>query len=275
MLEECVERRRRAASCGFALSSPAVWLLLCLPVCWDEALADGFNSDRPGFEVSSQLVPVGHVQLETGVGVQNNVPPRGDNYWNVPVLLRYGAGENWEMRLETDGLIVGQYDAQTGRSVTGYADVTLGTKWLLHADSGGIIPAMALVTDATIGTGSPELRGGGVRPGMRLELEWALPDDGTLGVMPGFVYDENDLHRFARGMLGIAYSRLWTQQFGTFLEVAGEQFAHGVDGGNIITYGGGGTYLVGETVQFDFSVSRGADRNAAAWTYGAGVSIRF
>jgi hypothetical protein len=105
--------------------------------------------------------------------------------------------------------------------------------------------------------------------------EWELPNDMSIGVMPGLVYDNNENGRFVNGIFAVTTGKQWTARMRTFLEVAAEQLAAESDGGCLVTYDTGATYLLTNDIQVDLAISRGANDDTPEWGFGAGVSVRF
>lgn len=143
-------------------------------------------------------------------------------------------------------------------------------------DEEGLSPAIAWLLHADVDTGSPAFRGNGVRPSLRLVAEWELPQDYSLGIMPGLAYEKNaNGDRFTAALLGVVVGKSWTEKFRTFVEVAASQIAHARDGGSVVTYDIGAAYLLTSNVQIDTVFQKSANRNTPDRALGLGVSVRF
>jgi len=150
-----------------------------------------------------------------------------------------------------------------------------GLKWHL-VDGEGARPSTALLAHVDVPSGAHSFRGHAVRPSLRAVFEWELPADFGLGVMPGVIYDSrDDGHRYTAGVLGVVLGYNWSERLRTFVEFAGQQFASSANGGNIITYDVGISYLLTNTVQVDTAVNVGANHFTpdVAWT--VGLSVKF
>jgi hypothetical protein len=240
---------------------------------------DEIKTDRPDFVESSDVVGRGRLQIETSFAVEHDhVDGHRDRTRNTPTLLRIGAGESWELRIETDGRISSRtIDDQNGQANTtrGYADVSIGAKWHLQ-DQEGMRPGTAVLVHADTDTGSRAFRGNGIRPSIRVVAEWELAHDYSLGVMPGLIYDKAaDGRRFTSGIFGIVVGRSWTDRFRTFIELAAPQIARAKHGGNIVTADLGAAYLLTTNTQLDVMFQKGVNKNAPDHAWTMGLSMKF
>jgi hypothetical protein len=243
--------------------------------------ADAISTDRPDFVESSDVVGPGHLQIETGFqSERDSAAGIKTRTRTTPTLLRIGLNDALEFRIETDGLTLARStDSALGASSTqrGWADVSLGLKWRTQdGDEDKGTPSMAWLVHADLDTGSAAFRGQGVRPSLRFVAEWELPHEVSVGVMPGVVLDRNaDGKRFVSSMFAVTVSKGWTREWHTFVELAGQQFAAKRNGGSIVTFDTGATYLVNDSLQIDVSLSRGLTREAPDVQWGMGASFRF
>ncbi len=239
------------------------------------------STDRPDFVESSSVVGKGRFQLETGFSVERNKADGvKDRLTSTPTLLRFGLGDTWELRLETDGYSrLRSEDSNTGVTVRerGANDVAVGIKW--HTSDGDAAtnrPSTAWLFHADLDTGSAPFRGDGVRPSVRFVAEWDLPNDWSVGVMPGvFVEKNEDGDRYTGGIAAITFAKGWTDKLGTYFELAGQQLASKKNGGNVVTYDMGATYGLTKDLQVDAGFSWGLNSNTPDFAWGVGVSVRF
>ena len=134
---------------------------------------DEIATDRPDFVESSNVVGKDRLQVETSLLLERNRSGGArDRTASTPTLLRYGIGETFELRAETDGRIVNHHTDGGGRSTqAGYADTSLGLKW--HAmDAAGSLPSVGVLLHADLDSGSRAFRGQGLRPSLRVVGEW-------------------------------------------------------------------------------------------------------
>jgi hypothetical protein len=250
-------------------------LLPCAVVHAEESIA----TDRPDFVESSDVVGLGRFQVETGLTgdrhAQDGVTVRT---LTTPTLFRYGIGETIELRLETDGYTTERTrDAAADTSTTerGMSDLSFGVKW--HVLEGtGSTPGVAWLIHVDTATGSQAFRGAGLRPSLRAAIEWDLPEDFSLGVMPGVYVDRNDAgKRYTGAILAATLGKEWSPRWHSFVEIAGQQLASRRNGGSVVTLDAGLAFVATPTLQFDIEASRGLSDAAPDFESGVGVSIKF
>ena len=254
--------------------------LSCLQVAHAE---DAIATDRPDFVESSDVVGAGRFQIETGFQFERDRNRAADTLTRTrttPTLLRIGVGDTWELRVETDGFISQTLrDLSTGTSTrtSGFSDVALGAKW--HVQDGDAAtgkPGVAWLFNLDVDSGSAAFRGNGLRPSLRGVAEWELPGDAGIGVMGGVLLDRNAANkRFSSGILAVTLGKSWTPVWRTFVELAGQSLASRGNGGSVVSFDAGVTYLVNNSLQFDFSVFRGLNHNTPRLQWGFGVSALF
>ena len=240
--------------------------------------ADTITTDRPDVVESSLTVGRGRFQIETSIARERDKDAgTKTTVVTTPTLLRLGISENLELRLESEGYARAKFnDPASGVALreSGYADLSPGLKW--HAvDGDGARPSTALLLHVDIDSGSRPFRGEGVRPSVRLPLEWELPNDFSLGVMPGIVYDKTNGSRHASGILAVVVGKEWTPRFRSFVEVAAERIASSRNGGSTVTYNLGAAYLLTNLVQIDSALSWAANHNTPDFAWTVGLSVKF
>ena len=264
-----------------AFRSPTILLAAACALacaCAHGAEDDKISPDRPDFTNSSTAVGLGTFQVEAGLAWdRERDPDLHTRTLTTPLTLRYGLAEGFELRLETDGrTILHASDPASGAHATtaGYADSALGFKWHL-ADQQGNVPSYALQLHATLPSGSSELRGQGVRPAVYVPAEWDLPNDFSLGVMPGVGVDHNDggAH-YSYGVLSASLGKDFNERLHGFLEVALPQIARAGNGGTQASLDTGLAWLVDKDVQVDALVMHGLNRNTPGLSLGFGLSFR-
>jgi hypothetical protein len=238
---------------------------------------DSIVTDRPDFVESSDVVGARRFQLETGVAsdrrTHDGVRVRT---LTTPTLFRYGLGDTTELRLETDGWTRERTrDGVASYTEHGRSDLSLGIKWHV-LDGAGTTPGVAWLLHVDTATGSRPFRGAGLRPSLRAAIEWDLPEEFSLGLMPGVYVDRNDAgRRFAGGIFAMTLGKEWSPRWHSFLEVAGQQLASRRDGGSVVTLDTGLAFVATPALQFDIEASRGLSDAAPDLTSGLGVSIKF
>ena len=232
---------------------------------------DGIVTDRPDFVESSETVGAHRFQLEAGV--ERDTGDEDGNAWLTPTLLRYGIADNWEVRLESDGY--SRVDSGT-RQVSGWNDIALGVKYHV-ADSGSNgAPSMAWLFHVDLPTGARDIGGHGARPSLRWVAEWELPDDFSIGAMPGVIYDStDDGHRFAAGIAGVTFGKDFGERAHAFVELAAPQIAASRNGGTQASFDTGGSYKLDADTQIDAAVFLGLNSRTPDAAVGIGISKRW
>jgi hypothetical protein len=239
---------------------------------------DAISPDRPDFVNSSKVVGKGRLQVEAGLQWERERDEEVHaRTLTTPLTLRYGIGESFELRLETDGrTIVHGVDPDSGAraDAAGYADSMLGFKWHI-ADQQGSVPSYGLIVEATVPSGSRSLRGQGVRPVVYLPAEWDLPNDFSVGIMPGFGADHNDAGaRYGYGVMAVSVDKGFGERLHGFLEVAMPQIARADNGGTQAALDTGATWLVNKDCSVDAILAHGLNHRTPGLTLGFGVSFR-
>lgn len=257
-------------------------LLLTWPLLAQADEKDQIVTDRPDFVESSNVVGAGRFQIETSFALdRNKANGVKERTYSTPTLLRFGISDNLEARIETDGrmrLVTDDLNTGSRSTDNGYADLSVGLKWHV-ADAQGASPSLGLLAHVDLDSGSRAFRAPGKGGSLRLAAEWELPDDFSLGVMPGIAWkpDDNDAGggRHASGIFGIVLGKEWSERFRSFIEYSAPQIAKGRHGGNVATFDIGAAYLLADTVQVDAALSRGLNKNTPDWSWTVGLSIKF
>ncbi|CAN5253274.1 hypothetical protein BH10PSE17_BH10PSE17_16850 [soil metagenome] len=241
--------------------------------------ADEICSDRPDFTESADVVGKGRFQIETGFQSEHDKSSgTRSRLITTPTLLRFGLADAWELRVESDAWSHQRVDDGSGVSRRhGWADTAIGAKWHWRdGDDASGAPAIAWLVDAELPSGSRSFGGHGVRPSVRAVFEWDLPSDWSIGVMPGVVRDSDDTGaRYTAGILSVTLDKDLTDSVGTYVEVAGQQFAARRHGGSILSLDTGATWRLAKDLQVDFGIARGVNRYTPDWAWTTGLSARF
>jgi hypothetical protein len=251
---------------------------LCLaPSVW--AAEEPIVTDRPDFVESSDVVGKGRFQIETSLAFERNkVGGLSTRTRSTPTLLRIGTGEDWELRLETDGKLR-ERQSQGGISSTerGWADVALGVKWHQQdGDEASGRPGMGWLFHVDLDSGSAAFKGQGLRPSLRFVAEWEMPGGWTAGVMPGVFWDRNDEgKRFAGGILAGVLGKSFNERTRGFVELSAQRITTQRNGGNVLSFDTGAAYLLTNDVQLDAALSRGLNKNTPDWSFTVGLSARY
>jgi hypothetical protein len=152
-------------------------------------------------------------------------------------------------------------------------DLSLGARWrVLHGDVSSHVPSAAWMPDLQ----SADARTGALRPTMSLSGEWALPNDFSLGVMPGMVVDYSAQgRRQATGTFAVTLGKTWSPQWRTFVDMARDRATMLQVAGVSTSVDAGITFVATPTTQIDFAVTRGLSDTAPPLQAGLGLSSTF
>lgn len=241
------------------------------------AAEDTIATDRPDFVESSNVVGRGRLQVETSLLLERDRSGGARvRQLSTPTLLRIGAGDRVELRLETDGrAIVHETASDGGRSTTAaWNDTAIGLKW--HAaDGGGVLPSVGVLLHADLASGSAPVRGHGLRPSLRMVGEWEFADGMSLGLMPGVGVERNEAGaRYRYGILGLVVGKELSERVRAFAEIAMPQIAHAADGGTQASFDLGAAWLLSDSVQVDAMVARGLNSRTPDLALTVGLSFK-
>ncbi|MGH8667007.1 MAG: transporter [Burkholderiales bacterium] len=276
-----IERNDGAPMAGSRLRGARLaGILLCTAsldlVC---AAENGIVTDRPDVVESSEVVGKGRFQIETSIAYERD--KRSDwklRTYATPTLFRLGVTETVELRIETGGRVRQKSDTLGVSDTThGWADTAFGFKWHMQdRDEGAGKPGIGLLIHADVDSGGRRLRGQGVRPSARIVFEWDLPNQWSLGVMPGVIRDKDDTGKpFPAGIFAVVLGRELNERLRAFAELAATQIARQRYGGSIATFNVGAAYLTSKYTQVDLATSFGLNSDAPDFAAAVGFSIKF
>jgi outer membrane putative beta-barrel porin/alpha-amylase len=257
------------SACG-AQSSAVVarllWSLLGAGVCISCQADDHIDTDGPDFVDSSEVVGKGRFQFEANLQYQQqHTGATHEQLVGTPTLFRFGLTDAVEARVE----IGGRQRLQTRDSLTptevasGWADNAIGAKWHFQSPDAEGHPSACLIYQVETPSGSAPFRGHGYRPSLRSVITWDLTETVSASIMPGAAYSAtSNGHRYPAGSFGATIGRWWTEQFRAFVEFSGEQFAQAKDGGNILLWDAGASYLLGLNWELGMRLGVGANANS-------------
>lgn len=236
---------------------------------------DTIATDRPDFVESSNVVGKGRMQVETSVALdRDSRHGTRETVWSTPTLLRFGVSDNVELRVESDGAMRQRASARGSATTTerGYADASLGVKW--HAmDAADAMPSVGILLHADLATGSAAFREQGTRPSARVVAEWELPNDMSIGIMPGIGYAKRD-GGTVFGILGLVAGKAWTERLRSFVELSSPQIARVAKGGSEASVTVGSAFLIKKNCQVDMALSRGLNHRTPQLGLTLGLSVK-
>lgn len=229
-------------------------------------------TDRPDFAESTETIPPGRVQLESGYTFARSGEDTEQTLGQL--LLRVGTGSRTELRVGVNSFA--QTRNADGRT-SGFEDIALGFKFRLSEGSerpGLRQPSVALLAQTSLPTGASAYRQNDLQPEAVLALGWDLSDRQGLAVNLGYAYGSEDDTRFNEFFGAISISHALTDRTGLFLEYFGSFPDRSVFSDTHIV-DGGVTYLVNQDYQLDTSVGIGFNGVRPDYFAGLGVSRRW
>ena len=216
------------------------------------SLYSQLTSERPDQTESSLVLSKGHVQIETGISIE-------DSESNINTLFRIGIIDGIEMRLNSNYLI---NDDISNLKKSSFTDFEIGAKFkILDEDNNRI--KIGFLTHLSVPT-APEIFSYNEYGLLsRLLVSHDIKNDSQIGYNIGYNkynnYDGQFIYTLVYGKsLG---------SFGVFFEIFGEESSNNSN----LNFDSGITYLVDNDKQLDLSIGRGL--NSDMFYISAGFSI--
>ena len=234
-------------------------------------------TDRPGILFSSPTVGRGVFQVELGLPsvLLNESGETGVRSISVVALLRYGIGDDFELRLGAPVFNEVQTDFGPFRTTDrGYGDLEAGAKWRVFTNEGAR-PAFALIPSVILPTGEEGFSAGDPAYQLNTMSEWGWTGGWGLSVLAAYLNGPSGEGRYSQETFAVLVSRSLPS---TAWNVYGEA-AHvltDLDGADDSSFLGAGVkYLVSNDVQLDLSFDRGLTDGSPDWLFGLGLAARF
>lgn len=244
------------------------------------------STDRPSFSDGTGIVPVGHLQLETGYTFtfRNRDNAEAQRHNGPELLARVALVEDrFELRFITSGYVWSRTDDGSGSgfaSSEGWSDASLGLK-LKVLDQDGWVPRVAIGAQSTLGAGSDNISSQTAEPILKLlwsyDLGAAIGEDWkgfTLGGNANIGWPTTNGDRFTQGQGSVYLAFPLADRLSGFAEyyVIGPN-AKGTDAAYYVDIGG--ALLVNDRIQLDARVGFGLNQAADNVYCGFGLSVLF
>lgn len=221
-------------------------------------------TDRPDQTETPFLVPARLFQVETGFTFERT-DEDASSFSHPSMLLKYGAGANFELRLEWEWMT-----AETGdRRNAGILPVSIGCK--IHiATEDGFIPQTAFIGHISLpDLASESFRAATYAPDFRFTMQHTLGEDVSLGYNLGAEWDGESPEPSFLYTLTAGFSL--GSSIGCYAELYGfaprkRAAEHNLDGGF--------TWQFARNILFDISGGIGVTSNAPEYFAGIGCSFR-
>ena len=231
-------------------------------------------ADRPDFTEAASTVGRGVLQIEFGYTFSGDWAGGHtvQTHTMGELLVRGGVAADW-IELRVAATPVTRVESEGGRaSETGIDDLYLGAKFELTRQRGRV-PALALLPQMTLPTGSALFSGGRVLPGVNLIYSWDAPGGlslaGSTQVNLAVADGDDSYPEWAQS--AVAGTGL-----GTRGGVYGEWYAFlpmGADAPKEHYFNAGLTWLTAEDSQWDIRVGVGLNDAAQDFFAGVGAAI--
>lgn len=233
------------------------------------------TADRPDFTEGASTVGRGVLQIEFGYTFGGDWSGGNSVQTHAlgELLLRGGVAADW-LEFRVAATPVTRVDSrESGASETGIEDLYLGAKLALTRQAGRI-PALAVLPQMTLPTGSTLFSGGRALPGVNLAYSWDVPGGlslaGSTQVNLAVADGDDSYPEWAQSAVAAA-------GVGTRGGVYGEWYAFlpmGADAPKEHYLNAGLTWLTADDSQWDIRVGVGLNDAAEDFFAGVGAAVR-
>jgi len=221
-------------------------------------------TDRPDTTNSSLVVPQGSFQQENGINISGR--DGGQALDGTNSRLRFGIAPCLEVLVD----VPTYFDALSGRTDSGFTNVTPAIKWQISPLPGKV--DLSATFGAGLPTGTKAIAGPGVQPYLQFPWSWDLGSGwGLAGMLTNFVMPADPVNKLTTETTFVIDREIGKRAF-LFVEYVGDYHTHGGPS-HLINSGGG--YRITDTQQIDFHVTVGLNDNAPSYIFGLGYSFRF
>jgi hypothetical protein len=236
---------------------------------------DEITTDRPDYTESTDIVPRGLMQLESGLQTSSH---RLDTGRALAVgapfaLMRLGLSERVELRFGSDGYLRESRPAASGVDWhSGAADAAVGAKFKLLEERRWL-PALSVIGAVSLPVGSAYFSSAGRDPFVKLCFSKSLPRGLDMGVNANFRWNTGEEAEANERGLSLTFGHKLGRSLRGFWEVyqvtpiAADEPDHVVGSTGI-------SRLIGRNVQVDVAVGHTLAARTPSWTLGVGLSVR-
>ena len=177
---------------------------------------DVISPDRPGAANPTSVVRPGAFQLETcfETSISRRTGAASVSTLDLPTLLRLGVARRLELRIESNALTRQEAEG-SGSPVSGFADVSVEAKGLVHQGQGGLVPSLALLPAVSLPVGADAFSSGKAQVTVSALCDWPLRSGPTLSLnlnMARIVDDTGTQYAWQTGSeagVGVPLGRAW------------------------------------------------------------------
>lgn len=229
-------------------------------------------TDRPDFTESSETVPTGLAQLESGATFARDGEVKGTSIGEG--LLRIGIASRAELRLGFNSYSIQQ---EAGAIAKGLEDASIGAKFKLlqGGATGSAKPTIALLVGSTLPTGATPFRSQKLQPEVKTAFAWDFTDRVAFSSNVNYAWVRETFDSYgevgASGSLGLGLTDrvgAYVEYFGFFPRAELVERSHFANGG--LTFG------LSDNLQLDARAGRQvARKDGTGYFVGVGISRRW
>jgi len=236
--------------------------------------ADTISTDRPDYTESTEIVPLGNLQLEGGTiwGVHQLAGGSLTSLASPSPLIRFGLSKRVELRWGSDGFVSesqltnGNPDRHEGTS-----DMSAGVKVKLREERRSV-PALAIIGAMSFPVGGEFFSSAGRDPLVKICWSKTLPRGFDIGgnFNSRWIRSEAVTERAVSLTAGrkVAWGVRIYGEYYRISPIDGDEAAHAI--GNV-----GITKLLGRQAQVDIEVGHTLNARTPCWFVGLGFAFRF
>jgi hypothetical protein len=228
------------------------------------ASASDIATDRPDVTNSSQVVPVGSLQVENGINITQH--GGNDTLDGTNSRVRLGVAPCLEILVDLPN-----YTSRLrGAADSGFSNIVPAVKWQFSS-----LPEqwnLSITAGAGLPIGASSISGPGIQP--YLQFPWSHEMGGgwgTSGMFTTFFSPSNPSNTETTEAT-FALEKKIGERATLFVEYVGDYPARG---SSVELFNTGGEYLLTKTQQIDFHLAFGLNRNSPDTIVGVGYSFRF
>jgi hypothetical protein len=227
-------------------------------------------TDRPDFTESSDVLPRGWLQFESGLTVEydGSGQLRTRSISAPAALFRLGLGFRTEFRIGAEGYVIER--AETSRTA-GYSDVEVGAKVrLLHEARHRF--DLSLIPMASFPAGDAGLTSDGVDPTLKVTWGRELGAGFWIGGNLNFSWLSESGSHFSQQALSLSVNRELGRGWSSFAEVYGFSRMTRTEGAGVTLNGGVVRQFIAR-MQIDVEAGLGLTPAAPDWFVGTGFAV--
>ncbi|MEP7380417.1 MAG: transporter [Gemmatimonadota bacterium] len=198
------------------IGAAAVSLAACATVA--RPLVGPLVTDRPDVTASTETVPRGLLQLESGGTFNRAGDSRSISLGEA--LFHVGLAPRTELRVGLNSYVVERTAVTT---VRGFEDASLGAKVKLFESgaTGSAKPAIAIVVASSLPTGASAFRSAKLQPEVKLAGAWALSERVSLSSNVNYAWVRERSSSYGEPSASISVGIGLTERVGSYVEYYG------------------------------------------------------